>query len=256
MTLRVAVTGATGKMGRLALRLIDEASDLELHAALNSSSSLDELFGADVIFDVTRLEASEAVVKFAVANGLPIVVGTSGWSAERIAEIDTFRERNASTSAVVVIPNFSLGSVLGTALSVIAARYFDSIEIVETHPETKIDSPSGTAVRTAEQIAASRAAAGLPPVEPPHADQAARGQIVGGVPVHSLRLQGVSAEQRVTFGAPGETLRVEHVTVSQAAYEPGILRALNYAVSSTGTTVGLDRVLGLDFGPADAPASA
>ncbi|HEU5222828.1 MAG TPA: 4-hydroxy-tetrahydrodipicolinate reductase [Candidatus Lumbricidophila sp.] len=255
MTLRVAVTGATGKMGQFALRLIDEASDLELHAALNSSSSLDALLGADVIFDVTRLEASEAIVEFAVANDLPIVVGTSGWSAERIARIETFRDGNTSRSAVVVVPNFSLGSVLGSALSAVAARYFSSIEIVETHGATKIDSPSGTAVRTAELIAAARATAGLAPVEPPHADQVARGQVVGGVPVHSLRLQGVAAEQRVTFGAPGETLRIEHVTVSQAAYEPGILHALRFAVASTGTTVGLDRVIGLDFAAASAPTA-
>ena len=108
--------------------------------------------------------------------------------------------------AVLFIPNFSVGSVLGTAFAALAARFFDSIEIVEAHHAGKVDSPSGTAVRTAELIGDARAPLG--PVDAPHADQRARGQQVAGIPVHSLRLSGVLAEQRVVLG--GERRDAHH----------------------------------------------
>jgi 4-hydroxy-tetrahydrodipicolinate reductase len=243
VTIRVAVAGATGKMGRLALRLIEEADDLELHAALDSRSSLDEMLGADVALDVTHPGASAAIVEFATGAGIPIVVGTSGWSNERIAEIATFMRGHEDAGAVLFIPNFSVGSVLGTAVAALASRFFDSIEIVEAHHAGKVDSPSGTAVRTAELIGDSRGTAG--PVAAPHADQRARGQLVSGIPVHSLRLSGVLAEQRVILGGDGETLTISHSTVSASAYEQGILLALRRAPEASGVVVGLDALLDL-----------
>lgn len=240
MTIRVAVAGATGKMGQLALRLIEEAEDLELHAALDSKSSLDLMLGADVAFDVTHPGASAEIVEFAAGAGIPIVVGTSGWSSERISEISAFVRGHADAGAVLFIPNFSIGSVLGTAFAKLAAPFFDSIEIVEAHHAGKVDSPSGTAVRTAELIGAARG-----PVAAPHADQRARGQLVSGVPVHSLRLAGVAAEQRVVFGGDGETLTVTHSTLSPSSYEAGILLALRSAPEASGVTVGLDALLDL-----------
>jgi 4-hydroxy-tetrahydrodipicolinate reductase len=243
VTIRVAVAGATGKMGRLALRLIEEADDLELHAALDSRSSLDEMLGADVALDVTHPGASAAIVEFATGAGIPIVVGTSGWSNERIAEIATFMRGHEDAGAVLFIPNFSVGSVLGTAVAALASRFFDSIEIVEAHHSGKVDSPSGTAVRTAELIGDSRGTAG--PVAAPHADQRARGQLVSGIPVHSLRVSGVLAEQRVILGGDGETLTISHSTVSASAYEQGILLALRRAPEASGVVVGLDALLDL-----------
>ncbi|MDR5701035.1 4-hydroxy-tetrahydrodipicolinate reductase [Agromyces aerolatus] len=243
MTIRVAVAGATGKMGTLARRLIEAADDLELHAALDSRSSLDELDGADVVFDVTHPAVSADIVRHAVAAGIPAVVGTSGWSADRIAEIHRLQRDRDDARAVLFVPNFSIGSVLGTAFAAMAARFFDSIEIVEAHHAGKVDSPSGTAVRTAELMADARGAEG--PVAAPHADQRARGQLVAGIPVHSLRLTGLLAEQRVILGGTGETLTIAHSTLSPESYEAGILLALRTAPDATGVVVGLDALLEL-----------
>ncbi|UOE44740.1 4-hydroxy-tetrahydrodipicolinate reductase [Agromyces larvae] len=250
MTIRVAVAGATGRMGRLALRLVEEADDLDLHAGLDSRSALTDLDGADVVLDVTHPAASEGIVRHAVAQGIPVVVGTSGWSADRITGIQAYRREFEAPGAVVFVPNFSVGSVLGTALAAYAARFFDSIEIVEAHHAGKVDSPSGTAVRTAEVIADAR---GDLPVVAPHADQRARGQLVAGIPVHSLRLAGLSAEQRVVLGGEGETLTIAHSTISPAAYEQGILLALRRAPDAEGVVVGLDALLGIAMPGADAP---
>ena len=243
MTIRVAVAGATGKMGRLATRLIEESDDLELHAALDSRSSLDEMLGADVALDVTHPGASAGIVEFATGAGIPIVVGTSGWSSDRIGEITRFVRGHADAGAVLFIPNFSVASVLGTAFATLAAHFFDSIEIIEAHHASKVDSPSGTAVRTAELIGAARADAGPPAA--PHTDQRARGQLVSGVPVHSLRMSGLLAEQRVVFGGNGETLTITHSTLSPSSYEAGILLALRSAPNATGVVVGLDALLDL-----------
>lgn len=150
MTKKIAVVGATGRMGKLALELIEASQDLSVFAALDSKSELTAALGADAIFDVTRLDVSENVVAFAQTNQLPIVVGTSGWSKDKLAGLDS------NGSAVVVIPNFSVGSMLATRFAAEAAKFFDSIEIIEAHHAGKVDSPSGTAVRTAELIAANR----------------------------------------------------------------------------------------------------
>lgn len=233
MTTKIAVVGASGRMGALALELIKDAADLSLHAALDSKSDLNAALGADVIFDVTRLEVSERIVAFAVENSIPVVVGTSGWSADKLA-------RYASvSSAVVVIPNFSIGSMLATRFAAEAAKYFDSIEIVETHHAGKIDSPSGTAVRTAELIAKNRNGAPLVP----GAGQTARGEIVAGVPIHSLRMKGVSAKQEVNLGGESELLSISHETSSVNAYSSGILASIRFAAGANGLHVGLESVL-------------
>ncbi|GIT80697.1 4-hydroxy-tetrahydrodipicolinate reductase [Leifsonia sp. LS1] len=248
MTIRVAVAGASGKLGSVAVRLIEQADDLELVATLGSSSALDDMLGADVLVDMTLPQVSPGIVAFAVDHGLNVLVGTSGWSADRILDLER-RVAEHEGQGAVVIPNFSLGSALGTAFATVAARFFDSIEIIETHGATKVDSPSGTAVRTAELIGAARAARG--PVDAPHTDQRARGQQVASVPIHSLRMRGVVAEQRVVFGGPGETLTIHHDTVGPQAYEAGILLALRAAATATGVTVGLDALVDLGIAGPD-----
>ena len=170
-----------------------------------------------------------------------MIVGTSGWSAERLDGLRAVVEELPGAAALVV-PNFSLGSVLGTMLSTIAARHFDSIEIIEAHHAGKIDSPSGTAVRTAELVAQARD--GRPP-EAPFVDQRARGQLVAGVPVHSLRMQGVVARQEVRFGGEGEELTITHVTHSNDSYRAGIRAALEAVSGLEGLVVGLEHVIGL-----------
>lgn len=242
MSIAIAVHGATGRMGRQITKLVQEADGLHVHAQLTRGWALDELDGADVMIDVSNLESSERAVEAALERGLNVVIGTSGWDADRIRalEVSVPAERG-----VLIVPNFSLGSVVGTHLAAIAGRFFDSIEIVEAHHERKIDSPSGTAVRTAERIAAARAEAGEPVVTAPNSDQEARGRVVDGIPVHALRLRGVVADQQVLFGGTGEVLTVRHETISPAAYERGILLALRSAPAARGVTVGLDALLGL-----------
>lgn len=240
MTIKVAVVGATGRMGKLALDLIDAAQDMHLHAALDSKSELSEALGSDVIFEVTRLEVSQKVVEFAVANGIPVVVGTSGWSAQKLAQLDKVLEATPKSS-VVVIPNFSIGSMLASSFAAQAATFFNSIEIVEAHHAGKIDSPSGTAVRTAEMIAEARKDLTQPLI--PGVGQPARGEVVAGVPIHSLRLSGVSAKQDVLFGGQSELLTISHETSSVAAYSHGILLSLRAASKLSGLTVGLQAVV-------------
>ncbi|MEY9953151.1 4-hydroxy-tetrahydrodipicolinate reductase [Leifsonia sp. EB34] len=248
MTIRVAVAGATGKLGSVAVRLIEAADDLELVAALDSRSPLDAMLGADVLVDMTLPHVSPGIVAYAVDHGLNVLVGTSGWSADRILDLER-RVAGHEGAGAVVIPNFSIGSALGTAFATVAARFFDSIEIVETHGPGKVDSPSGTAVRTAELIAAARLQRG--PVDAPHTDQRARGQQVGSVPIHSLRMRGVAAQQQVIFGGAGETLTIRHDTIGQDAYEVGILLALRAAATTTGVVVGLDKLVDLGISVPD-----
>ncbi len=252
MTTRVAIVGASGKLGRTICEVVRATPEFEVHAELGSTSSWDELDGADVVVDATTPAVSIEVVRAALARRLPVVVGTSGWSAERIARLRP--EITEAGSAVVFIPNFSLGSVLGSALAAAAAPWFESIEIIEAHRETKVDSPSGTAVRTAELIGAARA--GLGPVVAPHVDQRARGQQVASVPIHSLRRPGVVASQSVILSRPGETLTLTHDTVdSAAAYAPGIRLVLQSVGDVTGIVVGLDSFIDIGIrGPQPIPA--
>jgi len=242
MSLSVAIVGANGRMGQLAARLIEDADDLALHAAVGSADPLDLVDGADVVLDLTLPQVSQSVVEHAVARGIDVVTGTSGWSSERITSLRRLVATHTGVG-VLVIPNFSVGSVLATSFAAQAARYFDSIEIVEAHHAAKVDSPSGTAVRTAELIGEARASSG--PVIAPHVDQRARGQQVASVPIHSLRMQGVVAKQDVLFGGTGEVLTISHETLSSSSYEAGILLALRSAKTAEGVVVGLDALLDL-----------
>ena len=236
----VAVVGASGRMGSLAIDLIDSDANLKLHAALNSKSELSMMLGADVVLDFTLPDVSPKVVEFAIKHDLKIVIGTSGWSEIHLQELRKLLSEHPNAAAVV-IPNFSIGSMLAQQFAVQAARYFDSIEIVEAHHAGKVDSPSGTAVRTAEQIAEARKGMVQPLI--PGVSQPARGQVVAGVPIHSLRLKGVSAKQDVLFGAGNELLTISHEVSSHHAYAEGIRRSVLFAQQASGLTVGLDQVV-------------
>lgn len=239
MTL-VALAGGSGKLGRIIRTVLDETPGYEVTTVLGSASSPADIAGADLVVDATNLEASEKIVREAIARGIPALVATSGWSAEKIAEIAPLADE--AGVAVVIVPNFSLGSVIGSRIAAQAAKFFPFAEIIESHRDTKIDSPSGTAVRTAELIAAGR----TEPVQAPNADQPARGELTAGVPVHSLRRPGVIAQQQVILSGPGESLVIQHDTADpRAAYAPGIRLALAGISDTTGVTVGLDNFLEL-----------
>ncbi|WP_336625716.1 MULTISPECIES: 4-hydroxy-tetrahydrodipicolinate reductase [unclassified Microbacterium] len=245
MTTRVALVGGTGKLGGIIRAVIDAEPGFELAAVLGSRSDLAEMDAADLVVDASTPGVSIDVVRAAIERGLNVLVGTSGWSVERIALVRPLVE--AAGTGAVFIPNFSLGSVIASALAAAASPQFPSIEIIEAHRETKVDSPSGTAVRTAELIAAARAGAG--PVEAPHIDQRARGQQVASVPIHSLRRPGVIARQETILSGPGESITIVHDTIDPAqAYAPGIRVALAAARDARGVTVGLDALIDLGLG--------
>jgi 4-hydroxy-tetrahydrodipicolinate reductase len=243
MSTKVAIVGASGKMGRLVRGIVEGADGFEVFAELGSKDELYEMDGADLVVDVTVPGASQSVVDYAISQGINVLVGTSGWSGDRILRLQHTLAAIPATG-VVIVPNFSLGSVLATAFSAMAAQFFNSIEIVEAHSAAKVDSPSGTAVRTAELIGQARA--GVGPVSAPHIDQRARGQQVASIPIHSLRLHGVVAKQDVIFGGTGEVVTISHETLSSSSYETGILLGLKAARDARGVTVGLDKILNLE----------
>ncbi len=245
MTTKVAVVGATGKMGQLASQIIEAADDFELVAQIDSKGELSDMLGADIAVDVTLPAVSQGVVEYAVANGINVLVGTSGWSSDRIAALERTIDGNLEVG-VLIVPNFSIGSVLATSFAAMAARFFDSIEIIEAHHASKVDSPSGTAVRTAELMGTARGVLG--PVAAPHVDQRARGQQVSSIPIHSLRMHGIVAKQDVIFGGNGEVLTISHETLAPYAYEAGILLALRAARTARGVVVGLDKLIDLGLG--------
>lgn len=226
-------------MGRLVAEVVDGMPDAEVVQRIGSADPL--RFAPDVtaVVDVTLPQVSPDVVAAATAAGLPVLVGTSGWSGERIGSLRAGRD--AASPAVLIVPNFSVGAVLAARFAEQAAIWFESIEIVEAHHAGKADSPSGTAVATAERIAAARAELG--PVSAPHTDQRARGQQVGSVPIHSLRLDGVQAKQDVLLGGPGELLTIRHETTSPVAYAAGIRLAVGALPGLSGVTVGLETLL-------------
>lgn len=237
----VAVLG-TGRMGKLAQELIDQDANLKVHAALNSNSKPEQMLGADVVLDFTLPDVSPKLVEYAIEHDMKIVVGTSGWSESKLQLLEAKLKQHPKAAAIVV-PNFSVGSMLIQHFSSLAAKYFDSIEIVEAHHAGKVDSPSGTAVRTAELIAAARKGLTQPLI--PGVDQIARGEVVSGVPIHSLRLQGVSAKQDVHFGSDSELTTLSHEVISHRAYAKGILLSIDFALNNSGLHVGLDKVVGL-----------
>lgn len=247
--LKVAVLGAKGRMGTAAVAAIGAAPDLELVAALGRNDSLDLLLelGAQVVVDLTVPDSTEANVHFAIKHGIHAVVGTTGWDASRLAALEELLAEHPE-AGVLIAPNFALGSVLATRFAAQAARYFDSVEIIELHHPRKVDAPSGTALRTAQLVAAARAAAGVPAA--PDATETeldgARGASIDGIPVHSVRLAGLVAHQEVLLGSHGEALTIRHDSFNHESFMPGVLLGVRTVGSRPGLTVGLDGYLDLE----------
>lgn len=246
--LPVAVLGAKGRMGSEAVRAVTEAEDMELVAALGRGDSLEALpdSGARYVVDLTVPDATEDNVRYAIEHGMHAVIGTTGWTPERIDSLRSLLAAYPETGALIA-PNFALGAVLASAFAAKAARYFESVEIVELHHPDKVDAPSGTAVRTAGLIAAARDEAGVGP-SPDATTTAldgARGAEVDGVRVHSVRLRGLVAHQEVLLGNAGEQLTIRHDSFDRASFMPGVLLGLRQVAAHPGLTVGLDGYLDL-----------
>ncbi|MFI6645534.1 4-hydroxy-tetrahydrodipicolinate reductase [Streptomyces sp. NPDC050504] len=247
--LRVAVIGAKGRIGSEAVKAVEAAADMELVAALGRGDSLDALTesGAQVAVELTTPASVMDNLDFCVRHGIHAVVGTTGWTDERLAQLDTWLAASPATG-VLIAPNFSIGAVLTMKFAQIAAPYFESVEVVELHHPHKVDAPSGTATRTAQLIAAARAEAGTAPAPDgtTTALDGARGANVDGIPVHSIRLSGLLAHQEVLLGGEGETLTVRHDSLHHSSFMPGILLGARRVVTTPGRTFGLEHFLDLN----------
>ncbi|MCK1815957.1 4-hydroxy-tetrahydrodipicolinate reductase [Streptomyces sp. XM4011] len=247
--LRVAVLGAGGRMGSEAVRAVGAAEDMELVAALGRGDDLDRLVsaGAQVAVDLTHPDAVMANLEFCVRHGIHGVVGTTGFTEERLAQLRTWLAASPATG-VLIAPNFGIGAVLTMHFAQQAARFFESVEIVELHHPHKADAPSGTAVRTAQLIARARAEAELPaqPDATSTALEGARGADVDGVPVHAVRLRGLVAHQEVLFGDEGEIFTLRHDSMNRGSFMPGVLLGIRRVSGAPGLTLGLEHFMDLD----------
>ncbi len=247
--LRVAVIGARGRMGSHACRAVDAAEDLELVAAVGSTDPVSAVTdaGAQVAVDLTRPDAVMGNVEHCIRAGVHVVVGTSGFDAARLETVQGWLA-DAPDVGVLVAPNFSVGAVLLMRFAAQAARYVESVEIVELHHPDKADAPSGTARRTAELVAAARRGAGLPAAPDATREQldGARGATVEGIPVHAVRLRGLVASQEVLLGSPGEVLTLRHDSLDRESFMPGVLLGVRKVRQHAGLTVGLEHYLDLD----------
>ncbi|GGR50430.1 4-hydroxy-tetrahydrodipicolinate reductase [Streptomyces netropsis] len=246
--LRVAVIGAQGRIGSEAVRAVEAAADMELVAALGRGDKLETLTGAgaQVAVELTHPDSVMDNLEFCVAHGIHGVVGTTGWTEDRLARLTGWLDAKPGTG-VLIAPNFSIGAVLTMAFAQQAARFFESVEVVELHHPNKADAPSGTATRTAQLIAAARREAGCAP-QPDATTTAldgARGADVEGVPVHSVRLRGLLAHQEVLLGDTGETLTIRHDSLHHSCFMPGILLGARRVVDTPGLTFGLEHFLDL-----------
>ncbi|GGB69907.1 dihydrodipicolinate reductase [Knoellia flava TL1] len=242
----VSVIGASGRMGSEVCRAVEGADGLELVGRFDVDDDLGDLAGADVVVEFSVPDASPANVAHCVEQGVHVVVGTTGWSADRL---DALRGQLADHPGVGVLiaPNFAIGAVLMMAFAAKAAEFYESAEVIELHHPDKVDAPSGTAARTAELIGAAREAAGLTDV--PDATTSdpdgARGARAHGIPVHSVRLRGLVAHQEVLFGQTGEMLTIRHDSFDRVSFMPGVVAAVRRVGEHPGLTVGLEHYLGI-----------
>jgi 4-hydroxy-tetrahydrodipicolinate reductase len=244
--IRVGVLGARGRMGQEVCRAVDATEDLDLVAMIDQG---DWLFNASdaaaqVVVDFTTPDVVMDNLHWCIDQGINVVVGTSGFTQARIERVRAWLKSHPQVG-VVIAPNFAIGAVLMMEFAQRAAKFFESVEIIEQHHPRKLDAPSGTALSTAEIIAEARVAAGLEAA--PDATKSelpgARGADVAGVRVHSVRASGLMAHQEVLFGTTGETLTIRHDSYDRASFMPGVLLAIRSVVDRPGLTVGLGNLL-------------
>jgi 4-hydroxy-tetrahydrodipicolinate reductase len=244
--INVAVLGARGRMGSEVVKAVEAAEGLALVAALDMGDSLEQLKGsaAHVVVDFTTPDSVMANLEFLIDNGINVVVGTTGFDDSKLETVKGWLAANPSVG-VLIAPNFAIGAVLMMEFAAKAARYFESAEVIELHHPAKVDAPSGTAARTAELMSAARKDAGLGamPDATTSAIDGARGALVAGIPVHSVRARGLVAHQEVLFGGLGETLTIRHDSIDRAGFMPGVILGVRKIVNTPGLTHGLDKFM-------------
>jgi 4-hydroxy-tetrahydrodipicolinate reductase len=258
----VGVFGAAGRMGRLVCGAVSTDPDLGLVAAVDPlhegldlasvtgvgadlvvAGGADALrgAGAEVAVDFTEAAAARQNLRWCADNGVHAVVGTTGLGEEDLEELRAaFR-----TSNCVVAPNFAVGAVVLMRLAELAAPWFDSVEIIELHHDSKLDAPSGTAILTAERISAASSTWTPDPTTDVVLEGARGGRGAGDIPIHSVRLRGLVAHQEVLLGTTGQSLSLRHDSYDRSSFMPGVLLAVKAVRDRPGLTVGLDALLGL-----------
>ncbi len=260
--IKVLVHGAAGRVGQEVVKAVCQEPETELVGAVDLKVSGNSLaladgsgsvpFSADlaamldtcqpdVMVDFTIAKASMPALRTAAKHNVNLVIGTTGFSADELEEMQKLAEANEI--GIVVAPNFALGAVLMIHLAKIAGKFIDHAEIVELHHDKKLDAPSGTSLMTARAMAEARGRPFLPPAagEP----TPSRGQTVEGISIHSVRLPGLMAHQEVIFGTAGQTLKIRHDTINRECYMPGVMLAVKAVVKQKGFIYGLDKLLGL-----------
>ncbi|WP_022916881.1 4-hydroxy-tetrahydrodipicolinate reductase [Ruania albidiflava] len=246
-SIRVAVLGAAGRMGSTVCAAVEDAEGMELVARLDLGDDVASLAGvADVAVDFTVPSATEANVHALIDAGVHAVVGTTGWQADALDRVREHADRAGQDIGVLIAPNFALSAVLAMHLATQAARFFESVEVIELHHPNKVDAPSGTAVHTAQSIAAARQGMPAAPDATETALDGARGAVVDGVPVHSVRLRGLVAHEEILLGNPGEQLTIRTDNFDRSSFMPGVLIAVRTIADHPGLQVGLDSLLDLD----------
>jgi 4-hydroxy-tetrahydrodipicolinate reductase len=245
-SMRVGVLGAKGKVGATMVGAVQAAEDLTLSAEVDLGDPLSLLTdnNTEAVIDFTHPDVVMGNLEFLIDNGIHAVVGTTGFTAERLEQVESWLAARPETS-VLIAPNFAIGAVLSMHFAKQAAPFFDSAEVIELHHPHKADAPSGTATRTAKLIAEARK--DLPPN--PDATSTglpgARGADVDGIPVHSVRLAGLVAHQEILFGTEGETLTIRHDSLDRTSFVPGVLLAVRRITERPGLTVGIESLLNL-----------
>lgn len=248
MAIKVGVLGAKGRVGQAIVEGVKAADDLELVAEVARDTDLQVLVDnhAEVIVDFTQPSSVMANLEFCIGNGIHCVVGTTGFDADRLAQVAGWTKQDGAGN-VLIAPNFAISAVLTMVFAAQAAKYFETAEVVEYHHPTKLDAPSGTAIHTAQGIAAARKEAGLGemPDATEQALEGARGADVDGVPVHAVRTRGMVAHEEVIFGAQGQSLTIRQDSYDRSSFTPGVLVGVRQIADHPGLTVGLEKYLGL-----------
>lgn len=256
--IKVAVAGSSGRMGRAVVDAISAADDMIVVCGVDPHPLRTEAFpvhpsveealvveDVDVMVDFTRPDVAAANIRCALSHGVDCVVGTTGLSTD---DLEALAEAAPQGTCLFFAPNFTTGAVLMMQFAKAASPYFPEAEIVEFHHCRKKDAPSGTAAMTAHMIAEGRngRVSAAPGKETEIAGaEGARGALIEGVPVHSVRSNGFVADQEVIFGGAGQTLTLHHVSWDTGSYMPGVLLGIREVGQRSGLITGLESIMDL-----------
>lgn len=238
--LKILVNGAFGKMGKSACETLNAHPDFQIVGQLGRSDNLSlkiEQTSPDIVLDLTRADCIWENVQTYIKYPVHFVIGTSGLTPEQINELKNICCKKQQGG--MIVPNFSIGAVLTMQFAQMAAKWFDGVDILEMHHHQKLDSPSGTAIRTAELIHQSKAEWPKVNTKP----QPGRETFIHQIPIHSVRMPGILAYQQILFGQLGETIQLSHQIIDRSAYMPGLILACQEVMKLQELVIGLEDFL-------------